>query len=80
MDQNKTDIPHIITNPKALAGIYRLETHITGVQAHGHCTFMLIDCGPFSHNTNLTIEAAALSSFKGVLKMYIPSCYLHVNL
>ena len=38
MDQNKTDIPHIITNPKALAGTYRLETHITGVRAHGHCT------------------------------------------
>ena len=57
MDQSKTDIPHNITNPKALAGTYRLETHITGVRAHGHCTFMLIDCGQYSHNTNLTIEA-----------------------
>ena len=57
MDQNKTDIPHIISNPKALAGSYRLETHITGVQAHGHITLMLIDCGQFPHDSNLTIEA-----------------------
>ena len=57
MDQDKTDIPHIITNPKALAGAYRLETHITGVRAHGHCTFMLIDSGEFPHDSNLTIEA-----------------------
>ena len=57
MDQDKTDIPHIISNPKALAGSYRLETHVTGVRAHGHCTLMLVDYGEFPHNTNLTIEA-----------------------
>ena len=34
MDQNKTDIPHIISNPKAMAGSYKLETHITGIRAH----------------------------------------------
>lgn len=56
MDQSKTDIPHIITNPKAMAGSYKLETHVTGVKAHGHCTVMFIDCGEFSHDTNLTIE------------------------
>lgn len=55
-DQAKTDIPHIITNPKAMAGSYRLETHVTGIRAHGHCTMMFIDCGQFSHDTNLTIE------------------------
>jgi hypothetical protein len=57
MDQDKTDIPHIITNPKALAGSFKLQTHVTGVQAHGHCTLMFIDCGQFPHDTNLTIEA-----------------------
>ena len=31
--------------------------HITGVQAHGHITLMLIDCGQFPHDSNLTIEA-----------------------
>ncbi len=57
MDQNKTDIPHIISNPKAMAGSYRLETHVTGIRAHGHHTMMIIDCGQFHHDTNLTIEA-----------------------
>lgn len=56
MDQDKTDIPHIISNPKALAGAYTLETHVTGIRAHGRCTMMVIDCGQFPHDTNLTIE------------------------
>lgn len=56
MDQSKTDIPHIITNPKAMAGSYRLETHVTGIRAHGHHTMMVIDCGEFHHDTNLNIE------------------------
>lgn len=56
MDQDKTDIPHIISKPKAMAGAYTLDTHITGVIAHGRCTMMVIDCGDFSHDINLTIE------------------------
>jgi hypothetical protein len=56
MDQDKTDIPHIFSNPKAMAGSYTLETHVTGVRAHGHCTMMVIDCGQFNHDSNLTIE------------------------
>lgn len=56
MDQEKTNIPHIISNPKAMAGSYRLETHITGVRAHGRCTLIVIDCGQFHHDANLTIE------------------------
>lgn len=50
MDQSKTDTPHIITNQKAMAGGYRLEIHVAGVRAHGHCTMMFIDCGQFSHS------------------------------
>lgn len=56
MDQEKTDIPHIITNPKAMSGSYKLETHVTGIRAHGHSTMMVIDCGQFPHDTNLTIQ------------------------
>lgn len=56
MDQDKTDIPHITSNPKAMAGSYRLETHVTGVRAHGHVTMMVIDWGQFPHDTNLTIQ------------------------
>lgn len=56
MDQDKTDIPHIIINPKVMAGSTTLETHITGLRAHGRCTMMMIDCGQFHHDSNLTIE------------------------
>ena len=56
MDQNKTNIPHIISNPKALAGSYTLETHVTGVKGHGRGSLMVIDCGQFKHDSNLTIE------------------------
>lgn len=34
MDQEKTNIPHILSNPKSMAGAYTLETHVTGVQVH----------------------------------------------
>ncbi len=56
MDQDKTDIPHLISTPKALAGNYTLETHVTGVRVHGRCTMMFIDCKQFPHDSNLTIE------------------------
>lgn len=56
MDQDKTDVPHIIANPKSMAGSYTLETHVTGIRAHGRTTMMVIDCGQFAHDSNLTIE------------------------
>ena len=56
MDQDKTNIPHLISIPKALAGNYTLETHITGVRVHGRSTIMFIDCQQFPHDSNLTIE------------------------
>jgi len=56
MDQEKTSIPHIISNPKVMAGAATLETHVTGAKAHGHCSLMAIDCGQFPHDSNLTIE------------------------
>ena len=56
MDQDKTDVPHIIMKPKSMAGAYTLETHVTGIRAHGQNTMMVIDCGQFPHDGNLTIE------------------------
>ena len=56
MDQSKTDIPHIMSNPKALAGHRTLETHVTGIRAHGQLTMMVIDCQQFKHDSNLTLE------------------------
>ena len=56
MDQDKTNIPHLISTPKALAGNYTLETHVTGVRVHGRSTMMFIDWQQFPHDSNLTIE------------------------
>ena len=56
MDQDKTDLPHIISNPKVLAGKYTLETSITGVCCHGRGTVMFIDCSEYPHDSNRTIE------------------------
>lgn len=52
MDQDKTDIPHIISKPKAMAGAATLETHVTGARAHGQLTVMAIDCGQYPHDSN----------------------------
>lgn len=41
---------------KAIAGAYLLETHVTGLRAHGQQTVMAIDCNEFKHDSNLTIE------------------------
>ena len=60
MDQDKTDVPHIISHPKCMAGSYTLETHVTGVRAHGRDTMMVIDCGQFPHDSNLTIQILLL--------------------
>lgn len=54
--RKKTNIPHIISNPKALAGSYTLETHVTGIRAHGQITIMALDCQQFKHDSNLTID------------------------
>ena len=39
-----------------MAGSFTLETHVTGIRAHGRSTTMVIDCGEFPHDSNLTIE------------------------
>ncbi len=66
MDQSKTNIPHIVNNPKVMAGAYRLETHITGVKVHGRFTMMFIDSGQFNHDTNLTGSfITSILSFEG---------------
>lgn len=69
MDQSKTDLPHIITNPKLLAGCHTLSTHVTGIKVHGRDTYMYIDCGMLPHDTNLTLTVLLQSINK--YKVYI---------
>ena len=56
MDQAKTSLPHIPSNPKCLAGEYSLPTHLTGVNIHGMQPVIFIDWGQFPHDSNLTIN------------------------
>ncbi len=60
MDQAKTSLPHIPSNPKSLAGQFTLPTHLTGIHAHGRLTLMVIDWGQFPHDSNLTINTLLL--------------------
>ena len=77
MDQSKTDIPHITTNPKALSGAYKLETHVTGVKVHGHGTVMVVDCGQFAHDSNMTIDIL-LRTFL-IYKVNATHAYMHLT-
>lgn len=70
MDQDKTNVPHLISTPKALSGAYTLETHVTGVRVHGRCTMMFIDCQQFPHDSNLTIELLTQVFLKYKVKNY----------
>ena len=71
MDQDKTDILHITSKPKCMAGCYTLETHVTGVRAHGRCSMMAVDSGEYSHDSNLVIEVIVrlLHKFKVIYQI-----------
>lgn len=58
---------------KAIAGAYLLETHVTGLRAHGQQTVMAIDCNDFKHDSNLTIEVIlkVLTLLKVLLLFFI---------
>lgn len=78
MDQSKTDLPHIITNPKVLAGCHTLGTHVTGVKVHGRDMFIYIDWGNLPHDSNLTLSLIlrSLASYKVHICTYT---WFHVN-
>jgi len=68
MDQSKTALPHIPSNPKSLAGQYTLPTHHTGIHAHGRLTMIAVDWGQFPHDSNLTINALMLMLLRQKVK------------
>ena len=71
MGQSKTDLPHIITNPKLLAGCHTLSTHI---KVHGRDIFMYIVCGTLSHDTNLTLTLLLLTINKYKVYNFAITC------
>lgn len=62
MDQNKTNLPNVYPTPKAVQGIFRLQTHCTGVLAHTKCpkgkkAYAFYDICQWPQDVNLTIHA-----------------------
>ena len=62
MDQAKANIPNMVTTPKALQTVSRLQTHLTGVLAHtrhpgGKKVYALYDICQWPQDMNLTSHA-----------------------
>ena len=64
MDQSKTNLPHITTNPEILAGCQTLETHVKGVKVHGRDTHIYTDYRELPHDSNLTMNVLLLTLLK----------------
>lgn len=64
MDQHVTQLPKPITNSKAMASLWKLPTHITGVIAHGRGQHVFIDVNEYPHDSNMTMNVILQVSFK----------------
>lgn len=61
MDQNKTNIPHLLHVTKSSQNLWRLRTHLTGVLIHtksptGKLAFAFYDILQFPHDSNLIMN------------------------
>lgn len=61
MDQNKTNLPHMVRTPKACQNLWSLRTHLTGNLVHGRGNFGYFDFLQWSHDCNLTITTLLLT-------------------
>ncbi|XP_006815072.2 uncharacterized protein LOC102804474 [Saccoglossus kowalevskii] len=86
MDQNKTDLPHLMTEDKATSNLLKLRTHITGSIVHtgvtsGKIPFAHIDVNQIPHDSNLTMNILldVLSEVKThlakVLYLQLDNCF-----
>ena len=55
MDQNKTNVPHMIRVPKSCQNLWNLRTHLTGNLVHGRGNHGYFDFLQWPHDCNLTI-------------------------
>ena len=61
MDQNKTNIPHLLHITKSTQNLWRLRTHLTGALLHtkspkGKIAFCFYDILQYPHDGNMTIQ------------------------
>ena len=71
MDQNKTNLPHLVRVPKSCQNLWSLRTHLTGALVHGVGNHGYFDFLQFPHDSNLTLSVLLLTlisiSQKGTL-------------
>lgn len=72
MDQNKTNLPHLIRIPKSCQNLWCLHTHLTGCLVHGIGIFGYFDFRQWSHDTNLTLTCLLLTLVKLCEKKPLP--------
>jgi len=61
MDQNKTNLPHLVSIPKACQNLWTLRTHLTGNLFPEHGSFGYFDFLQWPHDCNLTLGTLLLT-------------------
>jgi hypothetical protein len=79
MDQSKTYLPYVFPLSKALAGLLRLKTHITGVLMHGQLLsrLLFVDFSDIPHDPNLVCHVILQSLL--ALDQIPPILYLQLD-
>ncbi len=54
MDQNKTNLPHLVRLNKSVCNMWVLRTHLTGALVHGRRSYAFVDLHIWPHDVNLT--------------------------
>ena len=72
MDQNKTNIPHLVRIPKSCQNLWCLRSHLTGCLVHGVGSFGYFDFLQYSHDSNLTLSTLLYTLAKIAKKRPLP--------
>ena len=72
MDQNKTNVPHLVRVPKSCQNLWCLRTHLTGCVVHGVGNFGYFDFIQWPHDCNLTITTLLFTLANIAHNGYLP--------
>ena len=72
MDQNKTNVPHLVRVPKSCQNLWCLRTHLTGCLVHGVGNFGYFDFIQWPHDCNLTITTLLFTLANIAHNGYLP--------
>ena len=73
MDQNKTNIPHLVRVSKSCQNLWCLRTHLTGCLVHGAGNFGYFNFLQWPHDANLTITTLLLTISEIAKRGHLPS-------